>query len=140
MNRFTEKFSVYLVGAMFGLTVYAFWSDSFNNVHLFVFKIYSTMTENWFLVFAAVGGLLLYYINTFIVFFLISAAYIFFLSWPDVQPDHFIGRIENYLGDITPGSVMLSSDAFRVYAMLIVIAFLDVLNQAYARTKEGDFE
>lgn len=137
MNSLSEKFSVYVVLGMFVLTAYVFWAASDNELHFFVLKIYAMMTENWFLVFAGLGGVLLYYLNTFTVIILASAGYIGFLAWPDVEKDQLLARITDHLGEVTATSALLSDDGFRVYAMLIVIAFLDVLNLALVRIREG---
>ncbi len=138
MNRFTQKFSINLIAGVFGLTAYTFWAASYNIVHFFVLNTYATMTENWFLVFAALGGLLLYALNTFIVILIITASYILFMAWPDIATEQLLMHVSNNLGDVSVGSVLMSQDAFRFYAMLIIITFFDVLNMAYARTKEGE--
>ena len=138
MNKFTDKFSIYFIGGLFGLTAYTFWAASYNSLHFFVLTTYTTMTEHWFLAFAALGALMLHILNTFLVFLIISAAYILFLAWPGIETELLLSRVANHLGDITPSSVLLSPDAFRIYAMLIAITFFDVLNMAYARTKEEE--
>lgn len=140
MNSLSEKFSVYVVLGMFVLTAYVFWAASDNELHFFVLKIYAMMTENWFLVFAGIGGILLYYLNTFTVIILASAGYIAFLTWPNVEQNQLLARVSDHLGDVTATSALLSDDAFRVYAMLIAIAFLDVLNLAIVRTREGKIQ
>ncbi|SHJ14863.1 hypothetical protein SAMN05444000_105161 [Shimia gijangensis] len=137
MNSLAERFSVYFVLGVFGLTAYVLWARADNELHFFVLKVYETMTENWFLIFTAVGAFLLYYINTFIVFVFTSVGYIFYLAWPNIEQDQLLGRISNHLGEVTVESVALSDDAFRVYAMLVMIAFWDVFNMAFARVKEG---
>lgn len=137
MIRLVENFSVYLMLGVFAVTAYVFWADADDVLHFFVLKIYGTMTENWFLIFAAAGGFLLYYFNVLIVFVLVTAGYIFFLAWPNVEQSQLLARVTNHLGDVTPESAALSDDAFRAYAMLIVIAFWDVFNMAFTRVREG---
>ena len=120
------------------MAIYSFSTESYGTVHLFVLRLFYVMAENWLLLFGVLAAALLNYINMFFVFVIASAAYIIFMAWPNLSTESFISNISNALGDITLSSVLLSDDAFRVYAMLAVISFCDVVNLAYWRVKEGD--
>ena len=136
MSGLFEKLSVTVTGGTFGLSAYAFWAGQgapFDLVQL----VFRTMTEPYFLVFAAIGGILLMVISLFPAWIAITAAYVAFLMYPEIDAERLLASITGADGAITAKSVLVSQPALYALCMFIAMSFFDVLNMANAYAKSG---